>query len=335
MTKWIFVTGGNGYIGSHVASQLKDHTDYSVMLIDRRANQLPHTSRYCDLLADEDFVSPIVQDALKEYRPEAVIHLAANSTVGPSMLDPTATWDNNVTKTLQMLQCCERNSVKNIIFASSSSVYADQEFAVDESSRLAPYSPYATTKMVGEMMLKDWYGAHGMRSVSFRFFNVAGSHPTYDLGELYGSSHLLAKIMESAVYGNDFTVYGRDWATPDQTAIRDYTHVMDISDAILRAVAWLPNNPGAHTMNLGGGCGHSVQTVIDTTEMLLGKQLPYRYGDRRDGDSAKRFSNNTLAFDQLGWKPSRSLNDMILDSYKWYNSAMFKALTQANIRYLA
>lgn len=333
MTKWIFITGGNGYIGSHIAAQLKDTTDYSVMLIDRRAKQLPHTTRYCDIVADEDFASPVIKDAIRDYRPAAVVHLAANSTVGPSMLNPADTWENNVIKTVSLLECCARNSIRNFIFASSSSVYADQDSAVDETSLLAPYSPYASTKLAGEMLLKDYYGAHGLRSVSFRFFNVAGSHNKYDLGELNGSSHLLAKVMESAVHNSDFTVFGRDWPTPDLTAIRDYTHVMDIADAVLKAIEWLPQNPGSHAINLGGGQGYSVQTVIDTAEMLLGKQLSYRYGPRRDGDSAMRFSNNSKALELLNWKPSRSLNEMILDSYKWYNSNMYQSLTQANILY--
>jgi len=333
MTEWIFITGGSGYIGSHVAAQLKEQTDYSVMIIDRRAKFLPHTTRFCDLVADEDFVSPVVKNAIRDYKPKAIIHLAANSTVGPSMTNPSATWDNNVIKTLDLLECCYANNINNIVFASSSGVYADQDYAVDETSPLLPYSPYATTKMVGEMMLKDWYGAHGLRSISFRFFNVAGSHKNYNLGELNGSSHLLAKIMESLVHGTDFTVFGRDWETADKTAIRDYTHVMDIADACVKAVNWLPNNPGAHIINLGGGTGHSVQQVIDTTESLLSKELPYRYGPRRDGDSVKRFSNNQKAFDILGWRPQFSLTDMILDSYKWYNSQMYQTLTQSHVRY--
>jgi len=333
MTKWVFITGGSGYIGSHVAAEIKDNTEYSVMLIDKRAKDLSYTSKYCDIFADEDFTSKTTQDAIRDYCPETVIHLAANSTVGPSMINPAETWNNNVVNMQTLLNCCVKNNIKNVIFASSSSVYADQDVAVDESSPLLPYSPYATTKLVGEMMLKDWYGAHGIRSVSFRFFNVAGAHTKHDLGELNGSSHLLAKIMESAVHNDAFTVFGKDWSTPDGTAIRDYTHVMDISDAIIAALKWLPDNPGAHVFNLGSGQGYSVQQVIDTAEMLLSKQLPYRYGERRDGDSLMRFSNNDKAFKILDWKPKRTLNNIILDSYKWYSSEIYKQLTAARIRY--
>ena len=331
MAKWIFITGGCGYIGSHLAAQIKDNTDYSVMLIDRRARELSYTAKYCDVFADEDFTSLVVQQAIQEYKPVAIVHLAANSTVSPSMINPSDTWNNNIINTQKLLDYCNLYRVRNVIFASSSSVYADQNYAVDERSPISTYSPYATTKRAGEMMLKDWYGAHGIRSVSFRFFNVAGAHPKYDLGELHGSSHLLARVMEAATMGTAFTVFGRDWSTPDKTAIRDYTHVMDICDAVLRAIEWLPDNPGAHIMNLGGGQGYSVQQVIDTTEMLLSKELPYRYGERRDGDSAMRFSNNELALKLLGWKPTRSLQDMILDGFKWYNSEVYKQLTHAGI----
>ena len=331
MSKWIFITGGCGYIGSHLAAQIKDNTDYSVMLIDRRARELSYTAKYCDVFADEDFTSLVVQQAIQEYKPEAIVHLAANSTVSPSMINPSDTWANNVENTRCLLNFCNLSGVRNFIFASSSSVYADQNYAVNEQSAVSTYSPYATTKRVGEMMLNDWYGAHGIRSVSFRFFNVAGAHSRHDLGELHGSSHLFARIMEAAVHDTAFTVWGKDWETPDQTAIRDYTHVMDVCDAIMRAITWLPANPGAHIMNIGGGQGNSVQQVIDTTEMLLSKELPYRYGARRDGDSAMRFSNNDLAHKLLEWKPTRTLQDMILDSYKWYNSAIYKHLTLSKI----
>lgn len=332
MTKnWVFITGGSGYIGSHVAACIKNNTDHDVMIIDRRSQQLRHTTLFCDSYVDEDYTSFVSQSAIKDYSPKTLIHLAAKSTVGPSMVDPLGTWQENVGKMQKLLEFCVNSNVKNIIFASSSAVYDDQETAVVETSQLCPISPYATTKLVGEMMLKDWYGAHGIRSISFRFFNVAGSHPIHDLGELNGSSHLMAKIMESAVHGSPFTVFGKDWPTPDHTAIRDYTHVMDIADAIVLGMNWLPNNPGSHVINLGGNNPLSVQHVINTTETLLGKNLPYRYGPRRDGDGAQRWSNNLLAYQLLGWEPKRNLADIIRDSYKWYNSAIYKTLTQSSI----
>jgi UDP-glucose 4-epimerase len=333
MKKWIFITGGCGYIGSHIAAQIKDTTDYSVMLIDKRAKELSHTVKYCDIYADEDFTSKITQDAIQQYQPETIIHLADTNDFSSSMINPFTTWENNVVNVQRLLMCCERNMIKNVIFASSGSVYAENNIALDENSKLLPHSPYDTTKIVGEMMLKDWYGAHGIRNVSFRIFNVAGAHTKYDLGELNGSPRLLAKIMESATIGKDFTVFGKDWNTPDNTAIQDYIHVMDVAEAIVKSISWLPDNPGSHVVNLGSGQGYSVQTIIDTTEMLLSKELPYRYGDRRDGDVGIRISNNKSLRDFFNWEPKRTLNDMILDGYKWYNSELYKILTQVGIHY--
>jgi len=334
MKEWIFITGGCGYIGSHLAAQLKELTNYSVMLVDRRAKELSHVQPYCDIFADEDFVSDVMVNAIKDYKPKAIVHLAADSTIGPSMVNPYSTWENNVVKTVRMLDVCKSSGVDNIIFASSSAVYADQDGAVSENSPLNPISPYATTKMVGEIALNDWYLAHGIKSVSFRFFNVAGAHPKYELGSLYGSSHLLSKIMDSALNNTTLTVFGNDWPTEDGTAIRDYTHVLDITDAIIKAIDWIPYNPGAHTMNLGSGKGYSVESMINTTEMLLGKTIPYKYGTRRNGDSAIRYSNNDLAKELIGWVPSRNIKDIILDSYKWYNSMTYKSLTNSNIHYI-
>jgi len=332
MKDWIFITGGCGFIGSHLAALLKDTTDYNIMLIDRRAKELVHTQKFADIFADEDFASPVALGAIQDYKPKALIHLAADSTVGPSMENPYGCWENNVVKTISLLDCCQKHDVKNVIFASSSAVYADQDYAVDELSQLMPCSPYATSKMVVELALKDWFVSHKLSSIAFRFFNVAGAHPRYDLGELNGSSHLLAKVMESAVHGHPFTVFGRDWPTADGTGIRDYTHVMDIANAIAKGIEWLPSNPGCYKINLGGGQGHSVQSVIDATEMLLNKQLPYRYGPRRAGDSAMRYSNNDLAENLLGWTPSHTMQNMILDSYKWYNSDIYDKLTRINIK---
>jgi UDP-glucose 4-epimerase len=333
MSKWIFLTGGSGYIGSHVAAQIKTLTDYSIMLIDRRSNMLPHTTKYCDVFADEDFSSHVVIQAMRDYQPEMVIHLAADSTIGPGIMAPFDTWDNNVIKTLQMLRACSVHGIKKVVFASSSSVYADSDNAVSESSPCAPCNPYARTKFAIEHALQDCYTAFGISSMSLRFFNVAGAHNRYDLGELHGSSHLLARIMESAVHGTPLQVFGRDWPTPDGTAIRDYIHVMDVVDAIMRSIKWLENNQGARMVNLGSGNGVSVQSMIDTTEMLLNKELPYLYAPRRPGDSAKRFSDNGLAYELLGWKPSMSLSDMIRDSYKWYSCDTYKNLTNLGIHH--
>jgi len=328
---WIFVTGASGYIGSHLCACLKQTTGYNVMQIDLRAKLLKHTTNYCDLYADEDFAGDIVMQAIRDYKPHCIIHLAASSTIGPGIKNPLEYWDNNVEKTLLLLRACVNHGVKNVIFASTSAVYADIDEPVNESALIKPPNAYSKTKHAIELALEDCYNAYGLNSVCFRFFNAAGSHNLFDLGELKGSSHLIAKIIESAVHKTSFSVFGTDYPTADGTAIRDYIHVMDVVDALVKGITWLPENPGHHIFNLGSSKGYSVQEIINTTEQLLNIELSYRYADRRDGDSAKRFADITKAQNILEWTPKRNINDIIQSSYKWYNSSVYKNLVANGI----
>jgi UDP-glucose 4-epimerase len=331
MSDWIFITGGSGYVGSHIAAAIKEKTDNKIMIIDSRSKQLQHTVKFCDIYADEDFSSKTVHSALMDYKPVAVIHCAATSTIPKGISDPADMWKNNVVKTIGFLESCVSASVKNVLFASSSAVYADCNDAVTEESLIAPISTYASTKLTVEHILRDFNTAYGLNSVSLRFFNAAGAHPIYDLGELHGGSHLMSKIMESAVHGLAFNVFGRDWPTPDGTCIRDYTHVCDIADGCLAALEWMKTNNGIHYFNIGTGHGYSVQEMIDRTELLLSKELPYRYLQRRPGDTAKRVASSTLLEKYTGWKPTRTLDNIIRDSWKWYNSHTYDILTRTNI----
>lgn len=328
---WIFLTGACGYIGSHLSAHLKTHTNLNLMQIDRRAKLLPHTTRYCDIFADEDFASNIVLNSIEQYKPHTVIHFAASSTIGPGQTDPLKYWHNNVNNTIKLLDTCVRANVKNFIFASTSSIYDD--ISVTETSPVNPITAYARTKYSIELALKDFYHSYGLNSISFRFFNAAGAHNFYDIGELYGSTHLIAKIMEALVHNIPLTVFGRDYPTDDGTAIRDYTHVLDIADAVTNSIQWLDQNPGCHTFNLGSGQGSSVQSVIDRTEQILNTTVPYRYGSKRDGDGIKRVADISNASNILQWTPKRTLDDIIRDSFKWYNSSVYKDLYIKKIWY--
>jgi UDP-glucose 4-epimerase len=328
---WIFLTGACGYIGSHLSAELKSRTSYNLMQIDQRAKSLPHTTRFCDIFADEDFASPLVLSSIMQYRPETLIHLAASSTIGPGQSHPLKYWKNNVSSTIKLINACVDAGVENFIFASTSSVYDDT--STIETGPINPITAYARTKYAIEMALADCWHSHRLKSLSFRFFNAAGAHNFHDLGELYGSTHLIAKIMEGLVHQNTLTVFGRDYDTPDGTAIRDYTHVLDIVDAIITGIDWLKTGKGYHTVNLGSGSGYSVQQVINQTESLFNLSVPYRYGDRRDGDSAKRIADISLAQEMLNWQPTRNLDDIIRDSYKWYSSYTYRDLYTKKIWY--
>ena len=329
---WIFVTGGSGFIGSHMCVHLKSTIPDRVMLIDRRAKSMTHTTRYCDMFADEDFSSKIVLQSIRDFSPKYVIHFAASSTIGPGIKNPKDYWNNNVSKTLQLLDTCVESGVQNFIFASTSSVYDDVDYAVSEESKCNPTNTYSRTKFSIEHALQDYYKAYGLHSISFRFFNAAGAHPFYELGELNGSSHLIAKIMEGIVHNTPFTIFGRDYDTVDGTGLRDYTHVMDIIDAIMKGIDWLPQNPGSHIINLGAGNGYTVQQVVDTAEKLFNVELSYRYGPRRDGDTSKRFADISKAKTLLDWAPTRTIEDILTNSLKWYKSGIYSSLTSNGIR---
>ena len=329
--KWIFITGGCGYIGSHLAAVLKEKTDYKVFLIDKRAADLQHTIRYSDLYADEEFDSDLIRKCIQDQHPVSVVHLGAIPTITAGIIDPISQWKVNVSQTITFIEHCMAANIDNFIFASTSSVYADSDEAVTETSPLNPTNAYSSTKLAVEHILRDCWVSHGFPSVSLRVFNAAGSHNHYDLGELHGSTHLLSSVMNAAVNNGAFNIFGRDWNTPDGTAIRDYTHVLDIADAIIASIEWSKTNKGCHTFNIGKGSGNSVQEMVNTTERILNKELLYRYGPRREGDSAKRFANIDKISKIIGWIPKRTLDDIVRDEYKWYNSATYNNLTNAGI----
>lgn len=329
--KWIYITGGCGYIGGNLAAILKEKTDYKILLIDRRAKELQHTIRYSDMNADEEFDSDLIKNIIFTQKPECIVHLAAIPTITAGLINPVEQWQNNVSKTINLVERCIASNVENFIFASTSSVYGDFDDAVSEDAETNPTNAYASSKLAIEHFLRDCWIAHNFSSVSLRLFNAAGAHHHYDLGELKGSSHLISNIMEGVINNQTFNVFGRDWNTPDKTAIRDYTHVLDIADAIVATIEWSKYNKGANTFNVGKGSGDSVQEVINTAEQILNKELPYRYAPRRDGDSEKRFANIDKITNAMGWKPIRSLEDIIRDSYKWYNSRTYKNLSNIGI----
>ena len=333
MSGWIFITGGAGYLGSHLAAQIKTMTDHSVMVIDRKGKDLPHATRYCDVFADEDFTSKIVSMAIRDYRPKFVIHCADEPLRDRYLLDPIGAWKQNVSKTIELLECCASSGVENFMFLSSGSIYRDGNSPISEMSEIAPSNAYSRSKLAIEHLLKDCYIGHGIGSISFRTFGIAGCHNLYDLGHLPGSPYLIPRLIESALGRGTLEVMGRSQPTPDGTPVRDYLHVMDLCDAVVRSLSWLEENPGAHCINLASGTGTSVQQIIDLSEDLLGRKIPYVYGDRSAVDPPSRIADVSIVRDLLNWTPRRSISDMILDSYKWASSPEFKRLLVNGVRH--
>ena len=323
MTRQIVVTGGCGYIGSHVARAFKQNSD-EVLIIDRVRRE--HTLKDINGYFIADFADDSSLATIYDYQPDVIVHCAGTSLVGPSMSDPGEYYDNNISKTIRLL-----NFVKNfdkkplILFSSSASVYGQPDkLPITEYTRKNPISPYGNTKSMTEEILKDYWGAYALPSMCFRYFNAAGAMPgTADLGQEPEATHIVARVLEASLANRAFTINGGDFLTPDGTCIRDYVHVWDIAQAHVRGVEYLYKfsdipNVGASIFNLGTNVGVSNRQIVDYVFDKYG--LPFvNYGPTRWGDPAELVADATEAREKLGWTPEYSDIKTIIDSaYAWY-----------------
>ena len=323
MTRRIIVTGGCGYIGSHVARAFKQNGD-NVLVIDRVLRL--HTLKDIDGYHIGDFADDSSLAAIYDYNPDVIVHCAGTSLVGPSMTDPGEYYDNNISKTIKMLNWVKGFTKKPLImFSSSASVYGQpDQLPITEYARKNPISPYGNTKAMTEEILKDYWGAYALPSMCFRYFNAAGAMPgTADLGQEPEATHIVARVLEASIANRAFTINGGDFDTPDGTCIRDYVHVWDIAQAHVRGVEYLYKfgdipNVGASVFNLGTNKGVSNKEIVD---YVVGKYgLPFvNYGPTRLGDPAELVADAANAREKLGWEPKYSdINTIIDTAYAWY-----------------
>jgi len=315
----IVVTGGCGYIGSHISRYLKQQDkNYTVYVIDRERRD--HTLKHIDGFLHTDYVSRQSLLWLDELQPDVIVHCAGDISVRESVEDPAKYYDNNVAKTITFL-----NHVKNykkkplVLFSSSASVYGNPDHVpLVETDRIKPISPYGHTKDIIEQVLQNYNQAYGLPSVCFRYFNAAGAEPnTFDLGQAPGAGHIIARLLESKIRDEFFTLNGVDFATPDRTCIRDYIHVWDLADAHYRAIQWNVNQQFG-VFNLGTNSGISNQEIVDYITLKYGP-LKLQVGPRRPGDPDRLIADASLAQNVLKWRPNYSTINQIVDSaYKWY-----------------
>ena len=315
----IDITGGCGYIGSHIARYLKQHNEgSSVYLIDHERRD--HTLKNVDGFLHTDYVSRQSLLWLDEFQPDVIVHCAGDISVRESVEDPAKYYDNNVAKTITFLNHVKDYKKKpQILFSSSASVYGNPDHVpLVETDRIRPISPYGHTKDIIEVVLQNYNQAYGLPGVCFRYFNAAGAEPnSFDLGQAPGAGHIIARLLESKIRDEFFTLNGIDFDTPDRTCIRDYIHVWDLADAHNRAIKWNKDNRWA-VFNLGTNTGISNQEIVDYITLNYGP-LKIRTGPRRSGDPDKLIADATLANKILGWKPNYSTINQIVDSaYKWY-----------------
>jgi len=315
----ILVTGGAGYIGSHVCKALF-HAGYLPVSLDNLSTGHREAVKWGPLLvADISDVSAVNQ-AFADHPIRGVIHLAAKAYVGESVLFPELYFDNNVRQLLDFLDHIRPFEVQGVVFSSSCSVYGTPtSLPVTEQAPLDPLSPYAQTKVFGEWAIKAYSGAGGPNYALLRYFNAAGADPEGELGEGHNpETHLIPNAISAALDGSALTVFGTDYATPDGTCVRDYVHVADLADAHVRALRRCQEGH-CLTVNLGTGNGHSVLEVAKAVEATSGKPVNLILERRRAGDAEALYASNRLARELLGWDPRYpQLSEMVEHAYHWF-----------------
>ncbi len=317
MTRTVLVTGGAGYIGSHVCKALAAAGAVPVAY-DTLERGHDWAVQWGPLERGDIGDAARLDAVMAQYRPHAVIHLAGYIEVGESVREPERFHRNNVVNSGVLIEAAARHGLEAFVFSSSCAVYGlPRTDLLAEDHPIAPLSPYAENKAEVERLL----AATGdrLRSASLRYFNAAGADPGGAIGEAHDpETHLMPLAIDAALgLGKPLSILGTDYDTPDGTCVRDYIHVDDLADAHVRAVGWLADHPGHTAFNLGSGSGYSVREVIEQTSRIVGQPVPHSVGPRRPGDSPKLVGNIARARAVLGWSPTRDLATQIEDALRW------------------
>ncbi|OWU86276.1 UDP-glucose 4-epimerase [Oceanicola sp. 22II-s10i] len=325
MTK-VLVTGGAGYIGSHACKALKA-AGFTPVTFDNFVTGWRDAVKFgpCE---EGDLTDRARLDAVfATHAPVAVMHFAALSQVGESMQVPGKYWHNNVTGSLTLIEAAVAAGCMNFVFSSTCATYGEQDNVVlDEDSVQMPINSYGSSKRAIEEILRDFEASDGLRHVIFRYFNVAGADPEGEIGEHHRPETHLIPVMLDAIDGKRpaLTVFGTDYDTPDGTCIRDYVHVCDLVDAHVLGLRRLLDGKGSRVFNLGTGTGFSVREVIEQSNAVTNRAVPYEEGPRRPGDCTRLVSGSTRAEAELGWTPTRStLPVMIADAWRWHQTGHY------------
>ncbi len=327
--KKILITGGAGYIGSHTALVLLQR-GFEVVVLDNFCNSVSTALTRVEMIVQKKItvVNGDVRDAdcltrvFAQHDITAVIHFAGLKAVGESVREPLRYYDNNVVGTLRLVEAMHTAKVEQLIFSSSATVYAASgKPRFVETSALGPASPYGTSKLMAEQLLRDACASNATLKVALlRYFNPVGAYENGMLGEdPNGIPNNLMPFISQVAVGKlkKLYIYGNDYPTPDGTGIRDYIHVMDLAEGHLAALDALDNLPQISAINLGSGRGNSVMEVIHAFEAASQRKIDYQVVARRDGDIADYFADATLAKQLLGWQTKRSLAQMCADSWRW------------------
>ena len=316
----ILVTGGAGYIGSHVARQLGEAGE-RVITLDNLSRGFRQAVTHGELIVGDTGDRATVSDLLRQHSIGTVMHFAAFTIVPESVAQPLKYYGNNTANTRTLLECCVEAEVDEFVFSSTAAVYGTPADGVaGEDSPTAPINAYGTSKLMSEWMLRDVSAVTKLRHVALRYFNVAGSDPGGRIGQCTPNATLLTKVAVEHVVGkrSHVSVFGTDYPTPDGTGIRDYIHVEDLASAHLAALGYLRSGGASTTLNCGYGHGFSVREVLAAVARAAGRPLEVREEPRRAGDPAKLIARAERIRSTLGWSPRYdNLDQIVGDALRW------------------
>lgn len=319
-TPTVVVAGGAGYIGSHMVRMLREN-GLRPVVVDNLATGHREAAQQDILevgdIGDRAFMGRV----LREYKPQCVMHFAASSLVGESTGNPGKYWRNNLVQTLELLDAMLEHDVRQFIFSSTAATYGNPvKVPIPEDHPTQPINPYGHSKLAVEYALQDYSHAHGLRSISLRYFNAAGAHPDGSLGERHEpETHLIPLVLQVASGRREFiSRFGSSHATPDGSCLRDYIHVQDLCAAHLAALRKLQSGAPTAVYNLGNGRGHSVNEVIEAARRVTGHPIPLRDDPPRAGDPPVLVADAARARAELGWTPQyEDLETIITHAWQW------------------
>lgn len=320
----ILVCGGAGYIGSHTVYKLIEQGNDVIIVDNLQSGHLKAVNKNAKFYKGDIRDSKFLEKVFSENKIESVLHFAANSLVGESMVKPLLYFNNNVYGMQILLETMVKFNIKNIVFSSTAAVYGEpKRIPIVESDETNPTNTYGETKLTMEKMMKWCNKAYGINFVALRYFNVAGALEDGSIGEdHHPETHLIPLILQVPLKKREFiTVFGTDYPTADGTCIRDYIHVLDLADAHIKAVKYLENGNESNIFNLGNGIGFSVKEMIDAAKEVTKKDIKVVLGEKRAGDPAQLVASSEKARKILEWSPKyTNIKEIVKDAWTWHET---------------
>jgi len=326
--KSVLITGGAGYIGSHLSVLLQEQ-GYQVTIFDNLSTGNAGLVSGSDLITGDTLDTATLVDVMKNHQISSVVHLAAKSSVPESFANPEIYYKTNAHGTKSVIEACTKAGVQHLLFSSTAAVYGNATHGlVSENAPVKPISPYGESKLKAEQLVSTLCARHGINQITFRYFNVIGAHPKGQLGQYNPKSeHLLQNCLNAIRNNTMLEIYGNDYDTPDGSAERDFIHVQDLASLHLHALHYLESDGESLLLNAGYGTAHSVLEFIETFQNVTGKAIQIDQALRRNGDPTSLIADVSRLNQKLDWTPQfSSLEQMIGSSWQWENSPSRKAM---------